>query len=306
MKDILNKKYSRKLFFSIVSGIAVILILCRYFVLPAIDQTITTGFLVFFTNISDGLLVSLLVTVFIGIFLFWITPDNVKETKMEVVESRAIPELFETSFPTTKQWFYKGGCGRYFRTATLPKMATWARQASESRHIVAVILDPTNDELCESHANYRKGTASAALEEEKWTGEKVRVQLCATIITTLAYQVEEPLLNIELYLCGCFSVFRIDLSTDYVVITKEDRNAPAVVYPNSSPFYNSYKDEILFSYKQAKKVRALKQTELAIDSLDENQVGNILDEIGLKTPNMTKDFCAQVANVCKGKLNPYA
>jgi len=175
MNDILNKKYSRKIFLCTVSSIALILILCRYFLLPIIDQTIKTGWVIFFTNITDGLLVSLLVTVFIGVFLFWITPDEIKEAKIKISEPRELPELFDSSFPTTNLWWYKGGCGRYFRTKTLPQMASWARKNSHSREIIAVILDPSNNELCENHANYRRSTASSLLERSKWDAEKVRI-----------------------------------------------------------------------------------------------------------------------------------
>lgn len=305
MHQILNKKYSRKSFLFTVFLIALILILARYLILPCIDNSIKTGLVVFLSNIADGLLGSLLVAVFIGLFLFWLTPDEVKEAKIEVAEPRQLAELFDKSFPTTDLWWYKGGCGRHFRTKTLPQMATWARNKSLSREVIAVILDPTNSELCENHANYRRSTASSLQDKSKWDAEKVRTELCATILTTLAYQIEEPMLRISLYLCSHYSAFRIDLSTEYVIITKEDRNAPAIICPNNTHFYRSYKDEILLSSQQSKKVQTLRMTDFHLDSIDGEKVSAALAQLGLKDSEMTQDFFNKVATICKEKINPY-
>lgn len=305
MNEILDKKYSRKAFLLTVVLIAIALILVRYFVLPSIDVNIKTGWLVFFTNITDGLLVSLLVTVFIGLFIFWITPDVIREEKIEIKEPRELPELFDRSFPSTDLWWYKGGCGRYFRTKTLPQMASWARKNSLSREIIAVILDPTDSELCDSHANYRRSTASSGSEKSKWDADKVRTELCATVVTALAYQQAEPMLRISLYLCSHYSAFRIDLSKDNAIITKEDRNAPAIVCSPNTHFYKSYKDEIVLSSRQSKRVPEIKSQNIRLDSIDNIQVSKILKEAGILLPDCSDDFYHQVAVICKEKINPY-
>jgi len=114
------------------------------------------------------------------------------------------------------------------------------------------------------------------------------------------------MLRISLYLCSHYSAFRIDLSEDYVIITKEDRAAPAIICPKSTHFYKSYKDEILLSSKQSKNISPLKQSNFHLDSIDGPQVSHILDSIDLKTPSMTLDFFEQVATICTEKVNPYA
>ncbi|HIC8861740.1 TPA: hypothetical protein ACW7Y0_002743 [Aeromonas hydrophila] len=305
MNEILNKKYSRKSFLFMVALIATVLILCRYIIFPCIDQSIKTGWLFFFTNITDGLLVSLLVSVFIGLFIFWITPDVLKEAKIEIKEPRELPELFESSFPSTDLWWYKGGCGRYFRTKTLPQMANWARKNSLSREIIAVILDPSDNEACESHSNYRRSTASSELEKNKWDVDQVRIELCTTIITSLVYQYEEPMLRINLYLCSYYSAFRIDLSKEYAIITKEDRKAPAIVCSQNTHFYKSYKEEILLTTKQSKQIPQIKTIDFNLDSIDKDHVSKILKEIGIELSNPSVDFYQKVADMCKERVNPY-
>ena len=233
MKEILEKKYSRQLFFGTVVLLTISFGLIRYYTLPYFfPAEVKTGSAIFLSTLFDGLLISLLVTVFIGGFLFWMQPEELKTAKIEAIDQRELAEIFGREFPSTTCWFYKGGCGRNFRTKTLPEMAKWARKKSMSREIRAVILNPIDKRLCRAHSTYRRSTASVAVEDSKWTEWKVRTELCATIFATLAFQVEEPMLRINLSLSASYSAFRIDLSDEHVIITKEDRSAPAIMCPD--------------------------------------------------------------------------
>lgn len=306
MDEILNKNYSRKTFFIIVGLILLALVFIRYLVLPNFNNDIKTGFALFLANTFDGLIVSMLVTVFIGSFLYFLKPKNINQTNIEIVEPRALPELFEKAFPATEIWWYKGGCGRYFRTKSLPAMAEWARKSSSSRAIKAVILDPSNLDLCESHAIFRKSTASASLEAKSWDIKKVRCELYATIVTTLVIQREEHMLNIDLSLSSQFSTFRIDLSDAYAIITKEDRKAPAILCRNQSYYYKSYKDEIVLCEKQCKRVSRLNSGDYSVRSLTGRQVREILEAVNIDFSGMLDEDFQNIANICTESKNPYA
>jgi hypothetical protein len=303
--DILEKSYPRKVFFIIVSITLGILVLIRYLALPYIDSTVKNGWIVFFANISDGIIVSMLVTIFIGVFLFFLTPDNVKKSSIEITEPRNLPELFEKAFPDAELWWYKGGCGRYFRTKTLPAMAGWARKTSLSREVRVVILDPLNKELCEAHANYRRSTASAELDRQPWDLNKVRHELYATIVTVLVTQLNEPRLRINLCLASHYSAFRIDLSSTSAIITKEDRKAPAIICYPDNYYYKSYKDEITLTESQSKHVPPLVPENYNLQNLDKNSIKKILSNSNLIHPEMCDDDFENISKICMEKINPY-
>lgn len=305
LNEILEKRHIRNWFFIIVALLVVGFLEIRYGYLPTQDNSLATGWTILFANIIDGIIVSIIATIFIGVFLFLITPEVVRKSSISIVEPRALPELFEKAFFSSEIWWYKGGCGRYLRTKTLPMMAKWARKSSHSREIRVIIIDPANDELCEAHATYRRSTASGQSEKTKWDAESVRNELYATIITTLIYQINEPLLRISLSLTCHFSTFRIDLSKEYVIITKEDRKAPALRCDSNTFFYQSYKDEIVLSQNQSKYVGKLICATYVLKSITPEAVKKILGQIGMMNPKLSEDSYNKIAQLCKEQLNPY-
>lgn len=303
--DILEKSYPRKVFFVTVAILLGILVVVRYLVLPGIEPSVKTGWVFFLANISDGIIVSMFVTIFIGAFLFFLTPEAVKKSRIEIIEPRNLPELFEKAFPDTELWWYKGGCGRYFRTKTLPEMASWARRTSLSREVRVVILDPLNTALCEAHAIFRKSTASAKLDGQAWDLNKVRYELYATIVTVLITQLNETRLRIHLSLASHYSAFRIDLSSTSAIITKEDRKAPAIICYPENYYYKSYKEEIILSESQSEQVFPLVHENYDLKSLDKNQVEKILRDSELTYQGMSEEDFDEISRICREQINPY-
>lgn len=306
MHELLRKKHSRNSFITLFVIVVTLILLLRYAVLPYFYPPQSTDFGGFIATLLNGLFSSLTVTFLIGLFMFWIQPKPENYAKIEIAYPKELPELFNVAFLKTEIWYYKGGCGRYFRTATLPNMAKQARSKSQSKEILVVILDPTNIDLCEKHAIYRSGTASQEIEIRPWTTEEVRAELFATIITTLITQAKEPSLRIKLSLCPHYSSFRIDLSDDYAIITKEDRNSPAIICHKGTHFYKSYKDEVILSLNQSRSVRMIDQVDFTLRDIDGTKVKSLLSDAGLDDNNLTPAFYDKVASLCKEAKNPYA
>ena len=107
-------------------------------------------------NVTDDILVSMIISVALSTFVFWLTPDIMSIALMEVIEPRAISNLLRQAMLETEVWWYKGGCGRYFRTKTLPEIARSARTGSVFKEINVLILDPTDDKLCKNYAIYKQ------------------------------------------------------------------------------------------------------------------------------------------------------
>ena len=123
MNEILSKQHYRRTFFGIVALVLLLALVIRFFVLPyfAPAQSLTSAALL--GSILDNLVVSLFLAVFLGGFVFWLTPSIVKRSEIEVVAPKQINPLLKSATSATRSWVYKGACGRYTRATTIPKLA---------------------------------------------------------------------------------------------------------------------------------------------------------------------------------------
>lgn len=261
MESILKKKHYRKVFYSFVAILFAFAITLRYFVLPQFDNSLEASIVKLLASILDGFSISLLVTVLIGSFVFWLTPEIVKKSVMDVIDPKEIGPLLKKAIPDSRAWIYKGACGRYTRAITLPMMAKAARQAGIGRDIRIILLDPDNELLCDEYATYRRSLKSAN-NGDIWTSNRVKEEVIATIISALRFKHEEPLLRIDLHLTNHFSAFRFDVSDNYVVVTKEDSEASGLKADQATYFYDSYVDDARLTERQSKRVSYSKKIPL--------------------------------------------
>ncbi len=255
----------------------------RYLVLPRFDSSLDVSVVKLFASILDGFSISLLVTVIIGSFIFWLTPEIVKKSVMDVIDPKEIGPLLKKAIPVSRTWIYKGACGRYTRATTLPMMAQAARQAGIGRDIRIILLDPDNSLLCEEYATYRRSLKSAR-NGDAWTASKVKEEIVATVISALRYKHEEPLLRIDLHLANHFSAFRFDISDSYVVVTKEDSEAAGLKADQATYFYDSYVDDARLTERQSKRVFYSKKV-----PLDGDLTADAVKEIALESNLVSQD-----------------
>lgn len=304
VQQILEKPHYRKTFYVILVLLLVVLILVRQFVLgPWIPDAASWRSLAL--RLVEGLLSSTIVTVFLGALLFLLTPPAVRLAQMRIVEPREIGRSLEQALLATTAWRYRGNCGRYLRAVTLPGIARSARKRSAAAEVYVLLLDPTALEACERYALYRGGVRSASSERlDPWTREKVQRESLATVIAVLATQQAEPLLAIRLGLLASFSTFRLDLSDDRVLITKEDRLAPAVACDKGTFFYESYRDEIALVYGQSRQVRSPK-TFPPVAELDLVSARTILKEVGLDPTSLSDEVIQSAIKSACAPRSPY-
>jgi len=303
MHEILNKKHYRRAFYVIFAVLVILILILRYSVLPLFDQNLQAAIVPTIASFADKILTSLVVTVAVGSFIFWLTPDIMSRSQMEVIEPRSISDLLEQAMKRTDVWWLKGGCGRYFRSMTLPEIAKAARGSSSTREINVLILDPRNEKLCAAYATYR-GSLRSAKGEKSWTVSRVRNELYATLICIQIATYEEPLLRINLGLINVFSSFRFDLSSEYVIVTKEDKYAPAMRCDKETFFYKSYLDEMVIAHKQSSKLPNVEKVP-SRNELDQNLTKELLVQMGLGTTIEDSDI-TEVLSLVKKLENPYA
>lgn len=270
MDEILSKQHYRRTFFWVVALLLLIAIFARFFVIPYFvpSQVITATALL--GSLLDNFVVSLFLAVFVGGFVFWLTPSIVKRSEIEVIAPKQINPLLKSAASATRSWVYKGACGRYTRATTLPKLAESARTAGIGRDITICILNPKNDDLCAAYATYRRSLKSGN-SSTPWTREVVQEEVLATAVTALRFQFSEPLLRIHVFFVDHFSAFRLDISDQYVVVTKEDKEASALRADSGTYFYDSYKDDVRLTERQSKEMKCCGELEFT-GAIDESKL----------------------------------
>ena len=304
ISSLLSKPHSRRVFLTVAGLLVLVLVLVRYLGLPQLDQSLAVSWPQFAATLTEKILISVIVTVAIALFYFWLVPPPVRTRQIELVEARELPAVFDTAFPTTQSWLYRGGCGRYLRTVSIPKMATYAREISHTREIAAVILDPRDEALCKAYARYRSSTKSAGVDGP-WTLERVRQEVYATIVSTIYVSHREPLVSMNLWLSPMFSSFRIDMCSEFAIITKEDRLAPAIRADRGSYLYDAYRGEISLVAKQSTPVNFPKGGG-ALAPFSAEAVKNALASTGLGCATLNDDDYNEISRLLEQPRNPYA
>ena len=277
MDEILSKQHYRRTFFVIVLFILVLSLVVRFFALPffAPAQVMTGSALL--GSLLDNLVVSLFLAVFLGTFVFWLTPSIVKRSAMEIIEPKQINPLLKLAAIGTRSWIYKGACGRYTRATTIPKLAEAARIEGIGRDITVCLLNPKNDAVCKAYATYRRSLKSGktGMTGTEWTCEVVQEEIIATAVTALKYQFSDPLLRIRVFFVDHFSAFRLDVSDRFVILTKEDKEASALRADAGTYFYDSYKDDVRLTERQSTKMQCCRELEFKA-ALDEAKLHEAL------------------------------
>lgn len=252
MEQTLQKEHYRSVFYVLIGVILSLSVIIRLFIIPYLTGSLVS-WEAFFTSFFDNFIVTLIITVFIGSFIFWLTPKNAFRAKMEVIDAKEINPTLKSVLNSTRFWIYKGACGRYTRATTIPQMAEAAKNSGFSKEITICILSPTNQHLCNEYATYRRSLKSADAHNP-WNVKTVQAELIATIVTALKYRYLQPRLKIRIFLVDHFSAFRLDVSDQFVVVTKEDKTASALKANVDTYFYESYKDDILLTERQSKEI----------------------------------------------------
>lgn len=268
MEEILSKKHYRRTFYIVVLLILALAIVIRFLVLPQHDSKLSSSGAALFASLLDNLVISLFLTVFIGSFIFWLRPEIVKKSTIEVIDPKQINPLLKKATTDTRFWIYKGACGRFTRATTLPKMAEAAKNEGIGRDIRIYLLSPKNEQLCTEYATYRRSLKSAS-NSAPWTCEKVQEEVIATAISAMKYQYSEPLLRISIFFVDHFSAFRLDICDQYVVVTKEDKEASALKADSGTYFYNSYKDDVRLTERQSTEIKCCGKLQIQGELSDE-------------------------------------
>ena len=254
------------------------------------------------SQIIDNVSTTIVVTILITAFLWWLTPPRARQAGVSLIEPRELAGYFNDGLATSNTWCFFGGCGRYFRSAVLNIMTQRARAESTSKSVIAIILNPENETLCERHARYRAGTRRGHTVGH-WTSARVRQELIATIVTAKAMSFNQGLLDVEILVADHFSSFRVDISKSFAIQTREDPTAPALRSEEGSYYYNAQVNEFRLLREQASVVEGGELECANVRTVE--SLRKALTEMKLTSCQLSARELAEVVGIVQNPENPY-
>jgi hypothetical protein len=131
--------------------------------------------------------------------------------------------------------------GRHFRAEILPILAKQARHNRRRIRIEVVLLDFREEAICDKYATYRK---VSSFDGKSWCVRYVQTEVLATILKLIDASREYcGLLDIRLFLSRRLSTFRIEGSSDEILVTREDPKDTASRYLRSHRDFPAFVNE---------------------------------------------------------------
>ncbi|AFU03620.1 MULTISPECIES: hypothetical protein [Nocardia] len=204
----------------------------------------------------------------------------------------------------TEQWMFKGGTGTYIRAVTLRECVENARREQRPLRVQLEILDPTDEQLCKTYAQFRSSLQPEADRTgELWTTERTRKEAYATVLAGCWYRQRFTFLTIDIGLSAVMTTFRWDLSSSCVIVTQDNPNTPAMMFERDKPYYRDFNRELVASFKQTKQVPLSRTEELPLsDEPTVDQVRGVFQTLGLELPAAFTD--RDVADIVRRALQP--
>lgn len=192
----------------------------------------------------NGLLLSVVASGVFAIFSmlyikFFLDPEEVHDN-IVVVPQDLVGQLNRVATEAKDYRIYVR-TGRYFRSKILPKLIENARLNRRQIIVEVALLDFRDEHLCAQYAQFRK---DASFDSHLWSTDSVRAEILATALTVAKAALNNPThLNLSLYLSNRLSTFRIEGSSDEILVTKEDPKDFAYKFHHSHPDHASYMTE---------------------------------------------------------------
>ncbi|MEV0151083.1 MULTISPECIES: hypothetical protein [unclassified Nonomuraea] len=207
----------------------------------------------------------------------------------------------------TTRWSFKGGTGTYLRAVTLPRCVAAARRVKRHLTVRVEIVDPTNAEVCETYAHYRRSLSDTPDGTgETWTTDRVRKESYATILAAFWHRQRYGLLDIGVGLSATMTTFRWDLSATRLIMTVEDPNRAMTALAGTF-FYENCDTELRLSFEQARRVPLEKYKKVPLsDEPTVEEVQELFERIGVPLPRSYNEHdVVDIARKALRAVNPY-
>ncbi|MYB76785.1 MAG: hypothetical protein F4X83_06770 [Chloroflexi bacterium] len=279
----------RRTFIAFLIALCAVIVLCDIFLFPPDSRL-------------SGYAQALASAVIVSLIMYWIVisfiPSQQNTQTLQQVEPKDITAEFEALLSEATRWRYTGNFGRYLRGKVLPTLAI-----KPNMQISVSIIDPQDELLCNSHAEYRNKINSID-KGRHFDATIVALEVIVTIIHC-AWYVTNKNVSIELFLLSMFDPLRIDSSDSAMILTVEDRRRPALKITNEHFMYNHFDLQMRFERQQGRELPLQKFSHCtSISAITEADVREFLTSINMQ------DLCekltpGKIAEACREVRNPY-
>jgi hypothetical protein len=259
-----------------------ILLLLRFTVLKTVPNPSDYGLTA--ATVLDTLVASAVTSLVVGIAYVLLFPEG-SSVALEEVPSRDIEAALEQATQHTRKWRVRARTANYFARMTLPALTKEALRSGRSINVRVQMLDPENPTLMAGYARFKSNHRGAAA---RWTPDKVRREIYATMLQLALHRHEAPRLEIEVGLSPALWVISLDASDDIAMITGQNRGDTAIVFRAGSQFYESYCDDFDASFSECRRLQvpavetltpSLDPSDLSASQFDE--LRTFFQEVGL-------------------------
>lgn len=250
-------------------------------------------------SIVDNLAAGLVVAMVSSLLLWLISPKALFEEDISAVQPWNIHELLQTPLAETKSYWFRGRSGRFMRSAVMPALDAAGRRDSVLRTLHMLLPDPEDAAMLADYAHYRGSLQGA---QGTWNGARIQNEILATIIVAARRANLNHFFDVAVYLKSDFALFRLDMSDDHLVMTREDPKWPGIVCSSRSKFYASYHEEFRNEARRAKPIDLSRAT--VPTPLEPEDVDGILAALSLSIALTDDDRTAIVKGVEKPE-RPY-
>lgn len=238
LSGIFSSAHQRRSFLLASCGLLLLCFLAIVWIANRPDQTpALIAFNSFLTSVVASGAFAILSTLYIS---FFIDPNEVQ--KSAVVLPQDISQNLDRIVADSVDYQISVRTGRHFRADTLRKLLEQAKRHRQPIRVDVILLDFRDSSLCEQYARFRQ---SATFDSSLWDVEYVQSEVLATILAIARAKAEYPLLlNVQLYLSKRLSTFRIEGSSQEIIVTREDPKDFAYRYHRSHRDYAGYAHEL--------------------------------------------------------------
>ncbi|MGI5215723.1 hypothetical protein [Plantactinospora sp. CA-290183] len=210
---------------------------------------------------------------------------------VRVLNGQEVGQAHAEARRQTDRWRFKGGTGTFTRAVTLPECIEHARRRNGTLDFGIEIIDPTDEQVCERYAQFRRSLAPRTDGTgELWTVDRTRKESFATVLAACWHHQRSGLLNIDVRLSSQMSTFRFDLSSSCVIITQENPQTPALRIDRREIYYHRYSIELQYSREQSRRVPIEQARQVLLDDEPSvEQARKLFTALGLPLPRSFGD-----------------
>lgn len=177
--------------------------------------------------------------------------------------------------------------GRHFRAVILPLLAATAARKRIPIRVEIILLDFRDQVVCKKYASFRR---EASFDKQLWSLEYVQTEVIATILRAIEVsKASSTFIDIDLYLSKRLSTFRIEGTSDAIIVTREDPTDNAARYRRSDPHFGAFLKEFSWIREEA----------------DPISVGRRLPELRDMFPDFSEERILAKAQAATAKGSPY-